>query len=275
VTDSRDFVALLEARLPAGAMLWQIPWIAYPESVQQHREGEYAWSKLYLVSRRLRWSWGDMKGSWPDAVRAACSRLPLTEQIPLLQESGFAGVVVLRSALADGGAAVTAALGPPQLSSKDGDWLFYALQPASPVPPPDVFERSVTQAVLGPGPFRFVANSPALLLLRRGWWEAEAAGSWTRSPRALLRIPVGVSTGRARLRLTPYVPPGESQSLLVRMSGKPVGQWTFRVQEPVTVEFPLQAPGVLELVVGNPTRPADHGVPDTRSLGVMLHSLEV
>lgn len=129
--NARKFVSDMEKTVPPGAMIWTVPHTAYPESGQLWKEGEYAWAKLYLASHGLRWSWGDLKGTPNDDIIEAATQLPWNQQVPMLARNGFAGIVVLRTALHDRGAALEADLQGRGLTrtlvSPDRQFVFYPL----------------------------------------------------------------------------------------------------------------------------------------------------
>jgi phosphoglycerol transferase len=99
----------LESRLPAGAMVFQLPVLPYPEDNRVARMGMYDHFKLYLVSRTLRWSYP------PLTNRSARWQLGagLLEPQALARElaaEGFAAIEVDRYGYEDNGAGVVAAL---------------------------------------------------------------------------------------------------------------------------------------------------------------------
>ena len=84
----RDFVQAVEAKLPPGTALFQLPahYAFTQPDVQLH--GEYSGAIPYLFSRQLRWSWGYLGGearAWNDQIK----ELPLREQLLEMQKRGF------------------------------------------------------------------------------------------------------------------------------------------------------------------------------------------
>ena len=108
----RVMVDQLEARLPKGAMIFQLPTRPYPVDggAELMEPGDHF--KPYLVSRTLRWSFPASSRAqvrWQDAINAVSpSELPAQ----LLRE-GFSAVVVDRLGYADRGEALIAAMQAP------------------------------------------------------------------------------------------------------------------------------------------------------------------
>jgi len=106
----RDLVARIEATLAPQSMIYQIPYVAFPESPPLHRMFDYDHFRGYLHSRQLRWSYGAIRGR-PTAIRAQeLSLKPIDEQLPELVRMGFSGIWVDRFGYEDNGADVEKSL---------------------------------------------------------------------------------------------------------------------------------------------------------------------
>ncbi|MET3806574.1 phosphoglycerol transferase [Nakamurella sp. UYEF19] len=125
------FVQALQARVPSGSMIFQTPYLAFPEGGRRNGAIDSDQIKLFLHSSTLRWSGGGIKGrpqtEWPKAIAAeAPSRM--TKDLATV---GFVGIVVDRVATVDDGAALEKSLAPytgaPTLISRDGRWAFLSL----------------------------------------------------------------------------------------------------------------------------------------------------
>ncbi len=127
----RAFVERIERLLPAGAMVYQLPYTQFPEVPAFRREPPYSPMRMYVHSRTLRWSYGGMKGRPGDLWHQAVDRLPLPERVGRLQAAGFAGLVLDRAALPDAGRACDDALARlgagDRIDSRDGTLAFYGL----------------------------------------------------------------------------------------------------------------------------------------------------
>jgi phosphoglycerol transferase len=131
--DDQAFVRGLEARLPAGAAVFQLPYVRFPESCTLHALHDYDPLRPYLHSRRLRWSYAAMAGRTADLwQRRVVEKGPaaMLEEIAL---AGFSGLYVDRAGFADRGQQLedqlVPLLGGPSVVSADERFLFFDLQP--------------------------------------------------------------------------------------------------------------------------------------------------
>ena len=91
----RKYIQDLEARLPAAAIIFQLPHTGFPPDGVHLRMGPYDNSRAYLHSRTLRWSWGAIDGRHYDWARNT-SELPLPQMLERLALTGFDGVLIDR-----------------------------------------------------------------------------------------------------------------------------------------------------------------------------------
>ena len=215
------FVARAATMLPAGASVFQLPYVAYPETPPQHREGHYGMIRPYLQPSTLHWSHGAMRGRPEDDWLRTVSARPLAQQVDIAERSGFSAIYVERRAYPDNGAAVerrlSALLGPPILERDDKALALYRLTPRGNLPV-DPAARATS-----PG---FVRNAQGT---ERAIFTADAEPA--------LGTQVGTragegfrSTGAAGfLEWGPYVilPPGNYRAIWIgrldRAKGKPAG----------------------------------------------------
>jgi phosphoglycerol transferase len=131
--NDRSFVARLEGSLPAGALVFQLPYQPYPESPPLHGMKDYDPLRPYLHSRSLRWSYGSMKGRGADDWHRAVAGMSVPRQLDRLVMAGFQGVTVDRAGYPDRAAALEAelarALGGPDVTSPDNRFSFFRLVP--------------------------------------------------------------------------------------------------------------------------------------------------
>ena len=96
-----DFVAEIQARLPRGAAVFQLPYVPFPEGYPQTQPGDqvatyatkYELLRGYLHSTTLRWSYGAMKGRAGDWA-AQLAGQPLSVVLASAVAAGFDGVWV-------------------------------------------------------------------------------------------------------------------------------------------------------------------------------------
>lgn len=131
LTQLRGFVGQLEAKLPADAEVFQLPYVPYPESPPVFAMQDYDHFRPYLVSTRIHWSYGAVKGREAANWDAAAAQLPAGQLVPTLAEKGFRGVWVDRAGYADGGSQVlqdlAKATGTTPEVSPDGRYAFVLL----------------------------------------------------------------------------------------------------------------------------------------------------
>jgi hypothetical protein len=153
IASDRTFVRSLEAALPAGAMLFQLPVVEFPEGPRIGKATDYENFRPYLFSSRLRFSYGSDKGRPREEWQRRVEELPAEQLADALERLGFAGLLVNREAYADGARELRerlAATGRPEAwESPDGVFLFIRLQPASDPEAPDVVVPPAGQAETG------------------------------------------------------------------------------------------------------------------------------
>jgi hypothetical protein len=125
-----DFVRGLEANLPKGAMVLQLPCVPYPEAGTRQNMFDYDLFRGYLHSRDLRWSYGRIKGRDDPAKTVAKEKVP--DLVRDAKALGFAGIYVDRYGYADMGAGLEKDLTDavsegPALVSPNGRLSFFRL----------------------------------------------------------------------------------------------------------------------------------------------------
>jgi phosphoglycerol transferase len=126
-----ELVRHIEATVPSGAAIFELPYITFPEGPAVHGMQSYDPVRPYLHSQTLRWSYPAMRGRPADKWLRAVSDLPATRLLTTVATSGFAGILIDRDGYEDRGAAVEAALqaalGAVPLVSENGRLAFYSL----------------------------------------------------------------------------------------------------------------------------------------------------
>lgn len=102
VDSDRRFTAEMEAALPDGAMVFQLPVMEYPESPVPG-VGSYEHFRPYLYSSRLHYSFGTHKGRERDAWQKELATQPIDKVVPELVRRGFAAIYINRRGFQDGG----------------------------------------------------------------------------------------------------------------------------------------------------------------------------
>jgi phosphoglycerol transferase len=132
---TQAFVALLEARLPRDAMVYQLPVRPYPRDPGLETLGVYDQFRPYLSSRQLRWSYPSLTVKQINRERAI-SAVEESDLPRYLARQGFSAILISRAGYRDRGRQLEDALRQPRagttlLASSD-DYVALDLRPLSP-----------------------------------------------------------------------------------------------------------------------------------------------
>jgi len=100
VEADREFVAKMEAALPAGAMVFQLPIMEFPESPAPGVP-PYDHFRPYLYSKQLRFSYGSMKGRPREQWQQDLGKVPFEKAVAEIQDRGFAAIYINRNGFPD------------------------------------------------------------------------------------------------------------------------------------------------------------------------------
>lgn len=129
--NDEDFVKRIEASLPPRAMIFQLPYVPFPEHPKVQQMVDYDHFRGYLHSRTLRWSYGTIKNRDDDLAQQRVAALAGEEFVQSLAFAGFSGVYLDRHGYEDGGAAkeaeLSSALQSQPIVSGNGRLLFFNL----------------------------------------------------------------------------------------------------------------------------------------------------
>ena len=130
--NDRAFVGMVEAVLPTQAMVFQLPYVPFPENWPPvNKLPDFHLLRGYLHSTTLRWSYGAMKGRAGDAWQRQIAARPLEEMVEALAVAGFSGIYLDRLGFADGGKEVEAQLArslrAAPIVSANGRLVFFSL----------------------------------------------------------------------------------------------------------------------------------------------------
>jgi len=96
-----DFVKRIESTVPAGVMIFQLPYVQFPESPAVNQMQDYEEFRPYLHSRNLRWSYGAIKDKATSRWQMTTANLPADQLVETLSLAGFSGIYVDRKGYAD------------------------------------------------------------------------------------------------------------------------------------------------------------------------------
>jgi len=139
VSADRELVSNLEHRLQAGAMLYILPVLDFPEPSDHtpHRSFSlYDPIRPFLYSSKLRYSYGSNKGRQGADWQLDVQRLPAGEMAAVLESYGFSGILLNREVYGDRGEQLLAAFAeagwPLEFEQGiDNEWVFIRLNPAA------------------------------------------------------------------------------------------------------------------------------------------------
>lgn len=172
-----EFVRRVEAALPRGAGVFQLPVMSFPENPRLNRMSDYDLAKGSLHSRDLRWSYGAVKNREGDAWQRMVAARSAPELVETLALAGFGGVYLDRYGYADGGAKLESELcretGAAAAESGNGRLAFFDLTRYG-----RELRARLSAAELAAK--QEAARHPLLSLWENGFSEAEGAGgeSW-------------------------------------------------------------------------------------------------
>jgi phosphoglycerol transferase len=129
----REFVGRIEAALPPDSQIFQLPPNSFPEFGIHFEMPDYSLFRGYLHSKRLRWSFGALRGRATEQWQSSLAPLPAPALVRRLREAGFAGIYVNRRGHQGRGTALERAfareMGPPLAVSRDGQLSFFVIRP--------------------------------------------------------------------------------------------------------------------------------------------------
>ena len=125
------FIGKIEAAMPPGVTILQLPYLSYPEGGNVNGMTDCSPMKAYLHSKNLHWSYGAMKGrpgaDWIENITA----LPLPVLVEMAPQNGFSGLYIDRAGYVDNGANITqelkGLLGTEPIEDSGGRYVFFGL----------------------------------------------------------------------------------------------------------------------------------------------------
>lgn len=147
----QKFVKAIEASMPEGAMVFQLPYVPFPENGAVLAMKDYDLFKGYLHSSKLRWSYGEVRGRDDDSWQRAVWSKPLRELVDTVAQSGFSGIYIDRNAFQKDSDSsmekeLSYLLNKSPLVSENGRLAFYSLVPYRQLPPAQVPETANREA---------------------------------------------------------------------------------------------------------------------------------
>jgi phosphoglycerol transferase len=131
--NDRRFARSIQNELPEGAMIFQLPFMAFPENGPLNEMIDYDHFRPYLHTSGLRWSYGAMRGTGASEWSSSTAALSAKQMLKRLANAGFSGIYIDRFGYPDHGAHIEAEirrlLSTDPIVSDDGRFVFYDLGP--------------------------------------------------------------------------------------------------------------------------------------------------
>ena len=130
--NDKNFVHRIESMLPAGAMVFELPYIPFPEG----RPGGLSLFRPYLHSHQLRWSYGSLPGRAGDEWirKVAFADTDLSHILQRIKAKGFMGIYIDRELMPEYSQvedALTKMLNTHPIESENHRQTFFSLIPSS------------------------------------------------------------------------------------------------------------------------------------------------
>ena len=127
------FISSIEEKYPDDNLIFQLPYMPFPENGSLNRMLDYDHFRAYLHSKNIRWSYGTMRGREGDLWQRFLTSQPANEMIQELSFAGFNGIYVDGYGYADGGketiASISSILDETPLVSDNGRFCFFDMTP--------------------------------------------------------------------------------------------------------------------------------------------------
>jgi phosphoglycerol transferase len=201
------FIRQIDAILPIGAMVFQLPYHSFPEAGNTVKMYDYDHLRGYLHSDRLRWSYPAIAGRHESAWQEHVAKLPLVEMLKELNEAGFQGIYVDKFGYKDNAVSLATDLAKVLRTTRVEDsthrFLFYPLSKTG------IVEQKMTNSI----DLRISLTADDGRSLKAGFLPVEGDVAWA-TKTAVLRFHPGPvnQKGSYTLSITGTM-----------LSGRPVG----------------------------------------------------
>jgi hypothetical protein len=132
ISADHQLVSTMESKLPQGAMIFQLPVVAYPETPTIHKMTDYHEFRPYLHSSFLRYSYASDKGRPREQWQTEVEHFAPLGMVKALEGYGFSAILIARNGYADGGASLLGELrsaGRSDVLAESRDFVCLGLLP--------------------------------------------------------------------------------------------------------------------------------------------------
>ena len=129
--NDKEFVETIQSMMSPGAMIFQLPYMSFPEHPPVSQMTDYELFRGYLHSKTLGWSYGTMKGREGDLWLRDVSARPVEDMLQTIAFAGFSGIYIDRTGMEDKGVSLesnlTRILGTAPIVSRNQRLVFFNL----------------------------------------------------------------------------------------------------------------------------------------------------
>jgi phosphoglycerol transferase len=129
--NDKEFVETIQSMMSPGAMIFQLPYMSFPEHPAVSQMTDYELFRGYLHSKTLGWSYGTMKGREGDLWLRDVSARPVEDMLQTIAFAGFSGIYIDRTGMEDRGVSLesnlTRILGTAPIVSRNQRLVFFNL----------------------------------------------------------------------------------------------------------------------------------------------------
>jgi phosphoglycerol transferase len=263
----KAFFTGIEAELPQGSMVYQLPYRPYPESPPTYGSADYDLLRPYLQTESLRWSYGGMKGresDWQEQLQGL-SAADLTRDILAV---GYQAYVIDLAGYPDYGAQIerdiTTVTGRQPRHSADQRWSFFDLTGLAPT-----FGSPAALAALKAQ----LLDEPRVTFQGCYGWEGTGTNrlTWC-GPSGTIEVVDPKPTGRPQVLTASVASPQGTGVLTLEAGGHEVEVHVAPTPTPITVAVPAGAEVGVRFTADIPPVPSPG---DPRDLRYQLISPQV
>ena len=124
-----QFIKNIEMTFPNDTMVFQLPYVPFPENPPVNNMADYDLFRAYLHSNNIHWSYGTMKGRYGDLWQQDITQKSTNEMIKSIAFAGFNGIYIDSYGYPDNGAQlienISTILGTTPIFSEDHRLYFF------------------------------------------------------------------------------------------------------------------------------------------------------
>jgi phosphoglycerol transferase len=237
----KQFIEKIENELPKGSMIFQLPYLPYPESPPINKMADYSHIRAYIHSKDLKWSYGVIKGRMEADWIKGISEQDISTMVKSLALSGFNGIYIDSYGYVDSNKILgdlSKKLNTTPLVSEDKRLYFFSLvnytdgvkkdysdlewelEKKRVMNPYYVYSYNLGSAI------NFSVDGNSRKYQKSGWSDPWEDFSWTQGNKAILCIQTEKTNNNLNLTIKSSQLTNQ-QRVNVMVNNHPVGNWIF------------------------------------------------